>query len=387
MNRMKRITILGSTGSIGSSALGVVRKYPDLFDVVAIAAGKNLGVLAKQIEEFKPSLVGVFDQECAQRLRERFPSVRIVSGKEGILEVAAFTDTDFILSSIVGAAGLLPTIEAVKTGKTVGLANKESLVMAGDHVNELARKSGASIIPVDSEHSAIFQCLQGHDRNGIKSLILTASGGPFIQKDKAEMKDITVQDALNHPNWSMGRKVTIDSSTLMNKGLEVIEAFHLFPIEASRIKVLIHPQSIVHSMVEFIDGGIIAQLSMPDMSGPIAYALSYPRRLENIVPPCSLSEIGTLTFMEPDTERFPCLRLAFEALAEGGTVPVVLNAANEVAVNAFLEERTPYWSIPAIIEKTLSLHEKSGRPGLEEILAADRWARGESEKIIQEING
>lgn len=384
---MKKITILGSTGSIGTSALGVVRNYPDLFEVVGLAAGRNVDELSKQIEEFHPALVGVFDHTCARTLKERFPSVSIVAGDEGILEVASCRDTDFILSSIVGAAGLLPTIEAVRTGKTVGLANKESLVMAGEYVKQVAEKSGSVIIPVDSEHSAIFQCLQGHDRDGLKRLILTASGGPFARKSDAEMKDITVHDALNHPNWSMGRKVTIDSSTLMNKGLEVIEAYHLFSVDESRIKVLIHPQSIVHSMVEFIDGGIIAQLSMPDMSGPIAYALSYPKRLADIVDPCSLSEIGTLTFMEPDTARFPCLRLAFEALAERGTFPAVLNAANEVAVNAFLEERVSYGSIPVIIERTLSLHEKSDNPGLEEILAADRWARKESEKIIEEING
>jgi len=382
---MKKISLLGSTGSIGTSALGVVRKYPDLFDVVALAAGSNIDLLSEQIREFAPALVGVYDKEAARVLAERFPSVRIVPGEEGVLEAAASPDAGFVLSAIVGSAGLLPTIESIKAGKTVGLANKESLVMAGEYVDQLAKKSGACIIPVDSEHSAIFQCLSGQDRTGMRKIILTASGGPFISKSIEEMEQVTVRDALDHPNWSMGKKVTIDSSTLMNKGLEVIEAYHLFGVDPSEIKVLIHPQSIIHSMVEFVDGGIIAQLSMPDMSGPIAYAMSYPKRLDNIVPPCSLSEIGSLTFLEPDLVRFPCLRLAFDALAEGGTVPAVLNAANEVAVNAFLDERISYRNIPVIIERTLSLHRKIGEPGLDEILASDDWARKESGKIIKEI--
>jgi 1-deoxy-D-xylulose-5-phosphate reductoisomerase len=308
----------------------------------------------------------------------------LVAGEEGVREMASIRETDFILSSIVGSAGLLPTVEAVKTGVTVGIANKESLVMAGDHVNALAREHGTEIIPVDSEHSAIFQCIHGQDRESLKKLVLTASGGPFFRRKKEEMESITVQDALNHPNWSMGKKVTVDSATLMNKGLEVIEAHHLFGLEASRIEVLVHPQSIVHSMVEFVDGSIIAQLSTPDMSGPIAFALSYPKRLPGVMSPCSLSRIGTLTFEEPDLEKFPCLEMAYDALREGGTMPAVLNAANEAAVCAFLDEKISFGMIPVIIEKTISLHRTVPSPGLREILEADRGARIKAEEIIAE---
>ncbi|MGE5893165.1 MAG: 1-deoxy-D-xylulose-5-phosphate reductoisomerase [bacterium] len=381
---MKRVTILGSTGSIGRSALGVIRKFPDQFEVAALAAGRNAELLAEQIREFRPKMVGMFDEEACRVLRSRFPALKILPGAEGVREIAAFRETDFILSAIVGSAGLLPTIEAVKTGTTVGIANKESLVMAGDHVNALAAEHGTNIIPVDSEHSAIFQCVQGHDRTGICNLILTASGGPFVSRSREEMERISVSDALNHPNWSMGRKVTIDSATLMNKGLEVMEAHHLFGLDASRIKVLIHPQSIIHSMVEFADGSIIAQLSVPDMSGPIAYALSYPKRLPGILPHCPLSEISTLTFGEPDREKFPCLELAYRALREAGTMPAVLNAANEVAVEAFLGESITFGMIPAIIEKTMALHGTIHAPSLGDIIESDRWARETAERIITE---
>lgn len=379
---MKRVTILGSTGSIGTNALNIIDRFADRFDVAALAAGSNVRLLAAQIRKFKPKLVAIFDKEAYGPLKAEFPSVDLVAGEEGVREAASYRDTDFVLSSIVGSAGLMPTLEAVKTGKTVGLANKESLVMAGDYFNALAKRHGTKVIPVDSEHNAIFQCISGQDGDAVKSLILTASGGPFIHSDKEEMRNITVDDALNHPNWSMGKKITIDSATLMNKGLEVIEAHHLFGFDASDIRVLIHPQSIVHSMVEFTDGGIIAQMSNPDMGGPIAYAMSYPKRLPGVVSPCLLSRIGDLSFMEPDVEKFPCLGLAYEALRGGGTMPAVLNAANEVSVSAFLEERISFKLIPVIIEEVLSQHRPISGPGLSDILYCDTWAREKAADII-----
>jgi len=381
---MKRIVILGSTGSIGVSALGVIARFPELFEVVGLAAGRNIELLSEQIRAFRPKAVAVFDEEASRVLRSRFPTLNVAAGKQGISEIAAHEDADFILSAIVGSAGLSPTLEAIKTGKVVGIANKESLVMAGEHINALAALHGAQIIPVDSEHSAIFQCLQGQDRDSLRAIILTASGGPFAGRPVAEMKNITVEDALNHPRWSMGRKVTIDSATLMNKGLEVIEAHHLFRVDGSSIKVLIHPQSVIHSMVEFNDGSLIAQLSAPDMSGPIAYALSFPRRLPEVLPPCELSGIRTLTFEEPDGERFPCLALAYEALKAGGTAPAFLNAANEVAVNAFLEGRISFERIPVIIEKAMCFHKAVPSPGLLEILESDSLARERARRIVSE---
>ncbi|GBE00047.1 1-deoxy-D-xylulose 5-phosphate reductoisomerase [bacterium BMS3Abin07] len=381
---MKKITILGSTGSIGTSALKVITRFPGLFSVTALAAGSNNRLLSEQIRVFSPGIVGIQDKDVYRVLRSEFPSLKIVAGDEGIREVASYHDSDFVLSAIAGSAGLMPTIEAIKTGKTVGLANKESLVMAGDYVNALAEEHGTEIIPVDSEHSAIYQCINGRDRESVKSLVLTASGGPFIDKSKEDLDSVTRKEALDHPNWSMGRKISIDSSTLMNKGLEVIEAYHLFGIVAGNIKVLIHPQSIVHSMVEFIDGGIIAQLSSPDMSGPIAYALSYPERLPGVMSDCRLGDIGTLSFREPDTSKFPCLRLAYDALGAGGTMPAVLNAANEIAVNAFLMEKIKYNAIPVIIEKVMSEHRPVDVPELSDILYFDRWTRAKTEEVIRE---
>lgn len=381
---MKKVTLLGSTGSIGTSALKVIDQFPGAFKVVALATGSNTDLLSEQIRTFDPEIVGIYDTEAYGTLKSEFPSLKIVAGAEGINEVAAYTDADFILSAIVGAAGLVPTIEAVKTGKTIGLANKESLVMAGDHVNTLIHKHGANVIPVDSEHSAIYQCLNGEDRKAVRNIVLTASGGPFVNSTRSDMDNITVEDALNHPNWSMGKKITIDSSTLMNKGLEVIEAYHLFDLEPARIRVLIHPQSIVHSMVEFVDGSIIAQLSNPDMCGPISYALSYPGRLPDVVQTCDLAKIGTLTFMEPDTEKFPCLKFAYGALSTGGTMPAVLNAANEVAVTAFLEEKINFSLIPVIIDNVMSLHQPVANPALSDILHFDAWAREHAESYLKE---
>jgi 1-deoxy-D-xylulose-5-phosphate reductoisomerase len=381
---VKKVTILGSTGSIGTSALKVIDKFPERFEVVALATGSNVGLLSEQIRAYNPGIVGIYDNEAYKTLKSEFPSLKIVTGADGINEVASYAEADFILSAIVGSAGLAPTIEAVKTGKTIGLANKESLVMAGDHVNTLLNEHGAAVIPVDSEHSAIYQCLNGEDRRAVKNIVLTASGGPFVNRAKEDMNKITVGDALNHPNWSMGKKITIDSSTLMNKGLEVIEAYHLFGLEPEQIRVLIHPQSIVHSMVEYVDGSIIAQLSNPDMCGPISYALSYPGRLPDVIPTCDLGEIGTLTFMEPDTEKFPCLKHAYDALSAGGTMPAVLNAANEVAVTSFLEEKINFSLIPVIIEQVMSLHQPVANPALSDILYSDEWAREHAEGYIKE---
>jgi 1-deoxy-D-xylulose-5-phosphate reductoisomerase len=381
---VKKVTILGSTGSIGTSTLKVIDQFPGEFKVVALATGSNTDLLSEQIRAYDPEIVGIYDTGAYKTLKSAFPSLKIVAGAEGINEVAAYREADFILSAIVGSAGLAPTIEAVKTGKTIGLANKESLVMAGDHVNALIDEHGAVVIPVDSEHSAIYQCMNGEDRKAVRNIVLTASGGPFVNSTRSDMDNITVGDALNHPNWSMGKKITIDSSTLMNKGLEVIEAHHLFGLESHRIRVLIHPQSIVHSMVEFVDGSIIAQLSNPDMCGPISYALSYPGRLPDVIPACDLGKTGTLTFMEPDTEKFPCLKLAYDGLSAGGTMPAVLNAANEVAVTAFLEEKINFSLIPVIIDNVMSLHQPVANPALSDILHFNEWARQHAEHYVKE---
>ncbi len=382
---MKRISILGSTGSIGKSTLEIIGLNRDRFRVVGLAARGNLSLLKEQIERFSPQLVAVYERECAERLTAELGNgapVMVLSGLEGLIEVATMDEADFVISAIVGAAGLLPTYSAIKEGKTVGLANKETLVIAGKIVIEEARKSSAKIIPVDSEHSALFQCLEGRNRSEIRRLILTASGGPFRGMSKKELSSVRVEEALRHPNWKMGAKITIDSATLMNKGLEVIEAYWLFGIPPERIEVIIHPESIIHSMVEFNDGTIIAQLSRPDMKGPIAYALSYPERLSGVVESLNFGVLKSLTFELPDKEAFPCLELAYTALREGGTMPSVLNAANEVAVEAFLKERIGFNDIPLIIEKVMQRHHKMTCNSIEEVLEADRWARDEARRII-----
>lgn len=379
---MKRLAILGSTGSIGQSALDVVSRNKELFKVVALAAGKNLDILERQIKTFNPELIAIADREGASLLTSRVNGLEILSGNEGMDYVAAYNKADFVLSAIVGFAGLLPTLAAVKEGKTVGLANKESLVVAGEIVMKEAKKSGAKIIPVDSEHSAIFQCLEGRNRHSVKRIILTASGGPFLGKNKKELDKVTVDDALRHPNWEMGKKITIDSATLMNKGLEVIEAHYLFGFSPDDIDVLIHPQSIVHSMVEFKDGSYIAQLSAPDMRGPIAYALSYPERISAPMPSLDLSKIEKLTFSKPDIECFPCLSYAYDAIRAGGTMPAVLNAANEVAVDAFLKREIGFNDIPVIIKNTMGLHNKKVITSIEEVIDADRWARQKANEQI-----
>ncbi len=382
---MKRLAILGSTGSIGQNTLDVVSQQKERFRVVALAAGRNLDLLEKQIRTFNPEIVAVADTSSADSLSRRINGLEILAGTEGLTRVASHESADLVISAIVGSAGLVPTLAAVKTGKTVGLANKEALVMAGRIVMDEAEKNGATIIPVDSEHSAVFQCLEGHRREDVKRIILTASGGPFVGRSSEELEDITADEALRHPNWSMGKKITIDSATLMNKGLEVIEACWLFGLPPEKIDVIIHPQSIVHSMVEFRDRSCIAQMSVPDMRGPISYALSYPERLEDPIPGLSLDRIETLTFMQPDHAKFPCLSYAYQAIRTGGTMPAVLNAANELAVDAFLDRKIKFNHIPLVIRKTVDSHPVKTNPSLDDVLEADIWARQHAEKHIKEL--
>jgi 1-deoxy-D-xylulose-5-phosphate reductoisomerase len=381
---MKRISILGSTGSIGQSTLSVVEKYHDRFTVVALAAGNNVELLEQQIRKFRPSIVSVVSERSAEDLKKRCSDlgVRILFGVEGMSQVAAADEADITVSAIVGTAGLVPTMAAIRAGKDIALANKEVLVTAGELVMAECRAKGIRILPVDSEHSAIFQCLLAGASTDIRKLVLTASGGPFRSHSKKDLGKVTLAQALKHPNWSMGRKITIDSATLMNKGLEVIEARWLFDIAPEKIKVLVHPQSIVHSMVEYHDGAVVAQLGMPDMRGPIAYALSYPERLSGVSPALDLAKMGTLTFEEPDMDRFPCLAYAFDALKAGGSMPAVLSAANEVAVKYFLEEKIGYGDIARVIRSTMDAHTPSNIRTVEDALKADLWARHEAEKVI-----
>ena len=387
---MKRIAILGSTGSIGRSALDIVSAHRDRFRVTVLTAGSNVALLDKQVESFAPDVVAVADKKAAQELKRRIGKKRaslltILSGQDGIADAAAYEDSDFVLSAIVGAAGLIPTLSAVRSGKTIGLANKEALVMAGRILISESKKYRSKIIPVDSEHSAIFQCIEGHRKAAIRSIILTASGGPFAERSPANMVDITPEEALKHPRWKMGKKITIDSATLMNKGFEVIEAHHLFGLPHQSIDVVIHPQSIVHSIVEFRDRSCIAQLSVPDMKGPIAYALTYPQRIDNVIDGLSLHEIGTLTFKKPKKISFPCLSYAYLALEAGGTMPSVLNAANEVAVNAFLKGIIRFTEIPIIIKKTMEEHTVRSDTELHAVIEADQWARKTAERVMKTL--
>jgi 1-deoxy-D-xylulose-5-phosphate reductoisomerase len=364
----------------------VVEKFPDRFRVVGLAAGNNVEMLEKQVRQFKPELVSVVNEASAAALKKRCSglNVRVFSGVEGLIQVAAAEAADITVSAIVGTAGLVPTMAAIRAGKLIALANKEVLVTAGELVMAECRTRGVRLLPVDSEHSAIFQCLQAGMNKDVRHLILTASGGPFRNCSKRDMAGVTLAQALKHPNWSMGRKITIDSATLMNKGLEVIEARWLFGIQPDRIKVLVHPQSIVHSMVEYVDGAVVAQLGMPDMKGPIAYALSHPGRLPDVSPALDLAAVGTLTFEEPDLERFPCLAYAIEAIKTGGSMPAVLSAANEVAVGYFLEEKIAYGDIARVIRETMDAHRFVSLKTVEDALKADLWARQEAERIITE---
>ncbi len=381
---MKRISILGSTGSIGRSTLSVIEKYSERYRVAALAAGNNIDLLEKQVRRFKPALVSVSGEAAAEDLKKRCSDLKVgvFSGSEGMIRVATADEADMTVSAIVGTAGLVPTMAAIRAGKSIALANKEVLVTAGELVMEECRTRRTSLLPVDSEHSAIFQCLLAGENRDIKKLILTASGGPFRACSKSDLDKVTTAQALKHPNWSMGKKITIDSATLMNKGLEVIEARWLFGLPPDRIGVLIHPQSIVHSMVEYKDGAVVAQLGVPDMKGPIAYALSYPERLDNVSPSLDLAKVGMLSFEEPDSSRFPCLAYAYDALRAGGSMPAVLSAANEVAVKYFLGEKIGYHDIAHVIRATMEVHTPSAVKTVEDALRADHWARQEAEKII-----
>ena len=381
----KKIAILGSTGSIGVNTLDIVRKSKNRFKVSGLAAGGNISLLEKQIKEFKPKYAALFDGKKASILKKRVgrSKVEIFSGIEGLIKVASIPEIEMVVSAIVGAAGLFPTFAALKCGKDIALANKETLVIAGELFMKYSRKMRARIVPVDSEHSAIYQCINGAANRKIKKIILTASGGPFRNYPAKKFKKITTREALNHPNWNMGPKITIDSATLMNKGLEVIEAYWLFAVDEKRIDVVIHPESIVHSMVEFIDTSIIAQMGLPDMRVPINYALNYPERVSTNLPTLNLAKIKTLTFSEPDYKKFPCLKHAFHALRIGRTMPAVLNAANEVAVQAFLNGSISFTGIPKIIKKIMGKHLPKKIREISDIMQADRWARVEAKNLCE----
>jgi 1-deoxy-D-xylulose-5-phosphate reductoisomerase len=386
---MKRLSILGSTGSIGVSTLEIVAEHPNRFQVVALTAGRNLALLEEQIARFHPEVVAVSDQENAQRLKQRVGpnGPRVLFGVDGLVACAAESPADIVVSAIVGAAGLEPTLAAIEAGRDVALANKESLVIAGELVMAAVVRSGCRLFPVDSEHSAIFQSLEGHRKSDVRRLILTASGGPFRNWSLDDLQDVTPKDALAHPNWTMGRKITIDSATMMNKGLEVIEAHWLFDVPVDDIAVHIHPESIVHSLVEYVDGALIAQLGTPNMKTPIAYALSYPERLTLDLPALDLCRLRQLNFTAPDSQCFPCLGLAYDAIRSGGTTPAVLNAANELAVEAFLQEKIVFLDIPRIIGKVMAQHSNTTASSLESILAADTWARQAAQDVIHDIQG
>lgn len=385
---MLNIALLGSTGSIGVNALNVIRTRPDLCRITALGAGTNIELLLEQTEEFKPQTVGLRDASPAAAFCARLPShlqPEVLHGTTGFMDIVRREETDTVISAISGAAGLMPTFEAVRCGKNVALANKETMVMAGPLVMRLAREKGVWIRPIDSEHSAIFQALQGHRRRDVRRVILTASGGPFRTASPDMLKQVTPAQALNHPNWRMGPKISIDSATLMNKGLEIIEALWLFDLGIEQIDVLVHPQSIVHSMVEYADGSVIAQMGIPDMVIPIAYALSYPAHLSTGLPPLDLTRTGPLTFEAPDMQTFPCLRLAIAAAQAGGSLPAVLNGANEIAVEAFLGGRIGFLDIPCVIERTMDAHHTIPIDTIEQVLEADLWARQTAGRILEDV--
>jgi 1-deoxy-D-xylulose-5-phosphate reductoisomerase len=374
----KKIAILGSTGSIGLSTLQVIQKLKPHFQVVGLTAYRNFKELARQIKAFKPKLAAISDEKFFEDLKGlcKGTATKLLTGQEGLVAVAAESGADLVVSAIVGAAGLKPTLEAIRKGKDIALANKETMVMAGDVVTLAARKSGSKILPVDSEHCAVFQCLQGcPDPQEVHQVLLTASGGPFRQLDRNQFHRITLQQALHHPTWRMGPKITIDSATLMNKGLEVIEAHYLFDMPYEKIAIVVHPESIIHSMVEYIDGSVLAQLGTTDMQIPIQYALTYPRRSFSPVGRLDLTAIQKLHFERPDRKKFPCVDLAYEAGEKGKGFPAVLNAANEVAVARFLKEEIRFVDIPKIIEKTLKKFRPLTNPNLDAILRSDQWAR------------
>jgi 1-deoxy-D-xylulose-5-phosphate reductoisomerase len=372
----KNVAVLGSTGSIGQNSLEVLKNLSDRFRVTYLSANKNVDLLGQQIAQFKPRGVVVFDEQSAATLQRRVNGdLEIFSGESGLLEIVRRNDVDIVVCALVGFAGLKPTIEAIKHRKTIALANKETLVVAGVLMKSLADEYGVRIIPIDSEHSAILQCLLGEDASSISRLILTASGGPFLNTPAESFANVSVEQALNHPNWKMGKKITIDSATLMNKGLEVIEAHWLFNLPPQRIDVVVHPQSIIHSMVEFVDGSIKAQLGIPDMKIPIQFALTYPERSPMNGARLDFPKLQSMTFFQPDKKKFRCLQLAYDALAVGGTATTALNAANEVAVEAFLEKKISFQRIPELIDRALSSHRVVAAPELPSIIEADNATR------------
>lgn len=380
---MKAISLLGSTGSIGTQTLDIAAENPDKFRVVGLAAGRNVELLAQQVRQFQPKIVAICEVDKLGELKTAIadisPQPIVLAGEEGVVEVARFSEADIVVTGIVGCAGLLPTIAAIKAGKEIALANKETLIAGGPVVLPLIEQYGIKLLPADSEHSAIFQCLQGVPDGGLRRILLTASGGAFRDLPVEQLAHVTVADALKHPNWTMGRKITIDSATLMNKGLEVIEAHYLFGVEYDRIDIVIHPQSIIHSLIELEDTSVLAQLGWADMRLPLLYALSYPERISTNWEPLDLVKIGSLTFREPDHQKYPCMQLAYAAGRAGGCLPAVLNAANEQAVALFLEEKIRFLDIPRLIEQACDRYHPQNRsnPTLEDILAADQWARQE----------
>ena len=382
---MKKLAILGSTGSIGKSALDLVDLYPERFQIVALAAQKSVELLPQPSLKYSPDLIALHDPEAARDLKQRLPDMQVLSGVEGVIEAATHPQVDVVLAGITGAAGLIPTYEALLKKKDVALANKEILVMAGELIMPIVKSAQVNLLPVDSEHCALHQCLRGSEKREVHRLVLTASGGPFLHKNKQQLEQVTVEEALFHPTWSMGPKITVDSATLMNKGLEVIEAHHLFDVEPDRISIVIHPQSIIHSMVEFIDGTVLAQMSITDMRAAILYALAYPDRWPSPFHRLDLLSLAALEFHAPDTDKFPCIRLAYQALNDGQTYPTALNASNEVAVRCFLDQSLPFSSIPEVIDEVLNRHVPRAVKDLETVLEADREARRMAQETIDSV--
>lgn len=387
MGTIKRISLLGSTGSIGQSTLDIVRRRPGDLDVIALASRSDSKGILEQAKQFRPRVVALFSEEAAADTREglRGTGVKVLSGSEGILEAASMRDADIVVSSVVGAAGIMPTYAAVEAGKVVALANKEALVAAGRVITAEADRRGAKILPIDSEHSAIFQALMGQDRKGLRKLVLTASGGPFFGKGPGIFEEVTPEMALDHPRWKMGPKVTVDSATMMNKGLEVIEAHWLFGLPGELIEVLVHPQSVVHSMVEFIDGSMLAQMGVTDMRLPIAFALGYPNRMALPFDSLDLADVRKLEFFKPDFQLFPCLRLAYEALERGGGAAAAMNAANEEAVGAFLAGKFPFKEISTVVGSVMDAASPIDEMNLSQVLKCDRWAREAAGKLINNL--
>jgi len=382
LGNMKHLSILGSTGSIGTQTLDIVRQFPNEFKIVGLTANKNSDLLLKQIKEFKPKAVAIMDKSKVDDLLN-FSPCQVYSGIEGLNKIAALSEADTVVNALVGSIGIEPTYNAIKSKKNIALANKETLVAAGSVIMEEVKKNSVNLMPIDSEHSAIFQCLTGENINEVAKITITCSGGPFRNYTRGQLENAALQDALKHPTWSMGSKITIDSATLMNKGFEVIEAHWLYNLDYEKIKIVIHPQSIIHSLVEFADRSVIAQLGLPDMKIPIQYALTYPKRFQSFSDSLDLAKIKTLDFKEPDFEMFPCIKYAYEAGNAGGTSPCVMNAANEIAVNSFLNNKIRFLDIQMLIRKMMDEHRLIKNPGLKDILETDRQTKEQTAKIIE----